>query len=118
MTHPVYQQMPWSTSPALNEPGQPSSGMLPVAVLNKAGRAADAMHEVKLCLPAAGNPSATLINQVPSDLQIAKVGNAGFHHVKIHFDEVILYAAGFRGGKNFLPIQSVLSHGHNFLRFR
>src|SRR5258708_32311619 len=32
------------------------------------------------------------------DLEGLKVGDAGFHHVQVHFDEVVLYAAGFRGG--------------------
>src|SRR6267143_6050379 len=49
------------------------------------------------------------------DLEGLKVGDAGFHHVQVHFDEIILYAAGFRGGEDFLPIQSVLSHRHDFL---
>src|SRR5579864_7935165 len=50
-----------------------------------------------------------------SDLQAAKIRNAGPHHFQFHFDEVILYAAGFRGGEDFLPVERVLSHGHDLL---
>src|SRR6266852_3507040 len=53
-----------------------------------------------------------------SDLEIAKVGNAGFHHFQVHFDEIILYAADFRGGEDFLPIESVLADGHDFFGLR
>src|SRR6476660_3095183 len=53
-----------------------------------------------------------------SDLQSVEVGNAGFHHFQVHFDEVILYAPSFRRGKDFLPIQGILSHRHHFLGFR
>src|SRR5258708_10867609 len=52
------------------------------------------------------------------DLEGLEVGDAGFHHVKVHFDEVVLYAAGFRGGEDFLPIESVLAHGHDFFGLR
>src|SRR5260370_10667226 len=48
------------------------------------------------------------------DLEGLKVGDAGFHHVEVHFDEVVLYAAGFRGGESFFSIQSVLGPGHDF----
>ena len=49
--------------------------------------------------------------------KIAKVGNAGFHHVELHFDEVILDAASFCRGKNLLPIQGILPHWHDFPGF-
>ena len=52
-----------------------------------------------------------------SDIQFAKVGNAGFHHFQIHFHEVILYAPRFCRGKNLLPIQTVFSYRHNLFRF-
>src|SRR6266581_7278990 len=52
------------------------------------------------------------------DLQGLKIGDAGFHHVQVHFDEVISYAGGFRGGEDFLPIESVLPHRHDFFGLR
>ena len=78
--------------------------------------AAHAAHEVRQrCLTAVPRKSD---QPGSSDLQIVKVGNARFHHVQVHFDEVILDAAGFRRGKDLLPVQSVLSHRHHFLGFR
>src|SRR6266478_815152 len=56
--------------------------------------------------------------QGPSDLESAKVGDANSHHVQVHFDEVVLYAARFGGGEDFLPIQSVLADRHHFFGFR
>src|SRR5437667_9916470 len=56
--------------------------------------------------------------QSKSDLEGAKIGDAGFHQVQVHFDEVILYAGGFRGGEDFLPIESVLPHRHDFFGLR
>src|SRR5215467_7058353 len=52
------------------------------------------------------------------DLQIVKIGNAGFHHFQVHFDEIILDPAGLSRSKNLLPIETVLSHRHDFLGFR
>src|SRR5215471_17291906 len=52
------------------------------------------------------------------DLQIAKVGNAGFHHFQVHFHEIVLYPAGLGRSKNLLPIQTVLSYRRDFLAFR
>src|ERR1700674_1979980 len=78
---------------------------------------APAAHEVRQrCLTAVGPRKRDQAGS--SDLHIVKVGNARFHHVQVHFDEVILDAAGFRRGKDFLPVQSVLSHRHHFLGFR
>jgi hypothetical protein len=51
-------------------------------------------------------------------LQRAKVGDAGRHHVQVHFYEVVFYAGGFCRGEDLLPIQVVLSHWHHFLGFR
>src|SRR5437879_8697371 len=56
--------------------------------------------------------------QNKSDLEGAKIGDAGFHQVQVHFDEVVLYPGGFRGGEDFLPIESVLTHGHDLLGLR
>jgi hypothetical protein len=50
-----------------------------------------------------------------SNLEIAKVEDAGFHHVEIHFDEVILDAARLCRSEDFLPVESALSHWHDFL---
>jgi hypothetical protein len=58
------------------------------------------------------------VRLISLDLQIVEIRNAGFHHWQIHFDEVILDAAGSRGSKDFLPIQSVLPHGHDLLGLR
>jgi len=44
-----------------------------------------------------------------------KVGDAGFHHFEVHFDEIVLNAADFRGGEDFLPIERVLADGRDFL---
>src|SRR5213080_2366853 len=63
-------------------------------------------------------PTAEKGDKRKSDLEGAKIGDAGFHQVQVHFDEVILYAGGFRGGEDFLPIESVLPHGHDFLGLR
>src|SRR5260370_4206205 len=49
-----------------------------------------------------------------SNLQSVKVGDAGFHHFEVHFDEIIFYAAGLRGGEDFLPIERVLADGRDF----
>src|SRR6266404_8547866 len=54
----------------------------------------------------------------PLDLEGLKVGDAGFHHVEVHFDEVVLYAAGFCGGEDFLPIERVLADGRDFFGLR
>src|SRR5260370_37061613 len=51
------------------------------------------------------------------DLEGLKVGDAGFHHVEVHFDEVVLYAAGFRGGEGFFSIPKGLGHGPEFFLF-
>jgi len=40
-----------------------------------------------------------------SGLKFAKVGDAGSHHVQLHLDKVIFYAARFSCGKDFLPIE-------------
>src|ERR1700758_4140346 len=53
-----------------------------------------------------------------SDLQVAQIGNAGFHHFQLHFDEVIPDAAGFCGGEDLLPIQAVLAYRRDFFRLR
>ena len=53
-----------------------------------------------------------------SDFQLAKKRNAGCHHIQIHLDKIILDATDFRCGKDFLPIQTVLSDRHDFLGFR
>src|SRR5205809_5275889 len=53
-----------------------------------------------------------------SDLEGAKVGDAGFHHVQIHFDEIVFSAGGFGGDEDFLPIQSVLAYRHDFFGLR
>jgi len=50
-------------------------------------------------------------------LQVAKVGDAGFHEVEVHLDEIIFDAAGFCGGEDFLPIERVLTHGHRLFGF-
>jgi len=47
--------------------------------------------------------------------QFAKVGDAGLHQVPIHFHEVILYAAGFGRGEEFLPVDGARSDRHDFL---
>src|ERR1700733_6962952 len=52
-----------------------------------------------------------------SDLQLAKVRNAGLHFFQVHFHEVILDAAYFCGGKDLLPVQTVLSDRHDLLGF-
>ena len=48
-----------------------------------------------------------------SDLEIAKVWGASFHLFQVHFNKVVFYAASFRGAKDFLPVQRVLSDGHD-----
>src|SRR5260370_15116879 len=53
-----------------------------------------------------------------SDLEGLEVGDAGFHHFEVHFDEVVLYPASFRRGKDFLPIESVLADRHDFFGLR
>src|SRR5579864_2523133 len=53
-----------------------------------------------------------------SDLQILKVGNVGSHHFQVHLDEVILDATRLRRGKDFLPIQGVMTYWHHFLGLR
>src|SRR4029077_9074163 len=53
--------------------------------------------------------------QGSSDLQSMKIWNAGFHHFQVHFNEVVFYAARFRGGEDFIPIESILSYRHDFL---
>src|SRR5271170_6765289 len=49
-----------------------------------------------------------------SNLEIAQVGDAGFHEVEVHFDEVVFYAAGFCGGEDFFPVESALSYRNDF----
>src|SRR5437660_721270 len=53
-----------------------------------------------------------------SDLQIAQVRNAGFHHVEVHFYEVVLDAGGFCRREDFLPIQGVLTDRHDLFSLR
>src|SRR6266851_8983322 len=48
-----------------------------------------------------------------SNLQSAQVGDAGFHQVQVHFDEVIFYAGGFCRGKDLVPIERVLTDRHD-----
>src|SRR5882757_9043423 len=63
-------------------------------------------------------PSRPRPDRGSSDLQGVKVGDAGFHQVQVHLDEVVLYATGFRGGEDFLPIQGVLPDSHDFFGLR
>src|SRR6516164_9418712 len=47
-----------------------------------------------------------------SDLQITEIGHTGLHHIQVHFDKVVLDAAGSGGSEDLLPVQSILSDGH------
>jgi hypothetical protein len=49
---------------------------------------------------------------------MAKIGNAGLHHVQIHFDEAILDAARLRSGEDPFPIEGALPHRCYFPGFR
>src|SRR5262249_43572466 len=42
------------------------------------------------------------------DLQRADVRNAGAHKVEVHFDEVVLDAAGLGSGEDFFPVERIL----------
>jgi hypothetical protein len=50
-----------------------------------------------------------------SDLETAKVGDAGFHQVEVHFHEIVLDPPGFCGGEDSFPVEAVLAHGDDFL---
>src|SRR5271156_3458753 len=53
-----------------------------------------------------------------SDLKIPKIRNADLHHFQVHFHEVILDPARFGRGKDLLPVQAALAHGHFLFLFR
>src|SRR5215813_4484099 len=44
------------------------------------------------------------------DLQRADVRNAGAHKVEVHFDEVVLDAAGLGSGEDFFPVERILTN--------
>src|SRR5215471_1131953 len=52
------------------------------------------------------------------DLELMQIRNAGAHLLQLHFDEIVLDAADFCRGEDFLPVQRALSYRHNFLGFR
>src|SRR2546430_13224593 len=53
-----------------------------------------------------------------SHLQVAKVGNAGFHKVEVHFDEIILDAARLCRGKDLLDRKSTrLNSSHSQISY-
>src|SRR5579871_337087 len=50
------------------------------------------------------------------DLQIAQVGDAGFHQRQVHFDEVVLDAAYLCRSEDSVPVECALAYGDDLAR--